>query len=175
MAETWQRAYRKELAQRAFNNDERLRFFKRWIDHLDGCEIGTLFFPADEDEIDHASFIHFVLCLSDDQLDDLCWRMIIPTQPGREHILTLDLSFPLETAHEIEGQAVVVVNSSRTEVLYDLRVDDVLLRLRPGELELLVAAGLPGTIDEVLAILWRRIAPAAPAEQDDLASDASPR
>jgi hypothetical protein len=167
---SWQ-TYREELARNAFSGDSTLRFFIRWLEHRDGYEWDGQWFPSNG--IDLARCLQLVRDLSVEQIRDLYWRMII--QPPREerHLFTLDLSF--NVIDGIEGQAVVVLCMQRKEVLYDLIADNMLIRLRPGEQELLVAAGFPGTIDEVLTILWRRIAPAAPAEQDEPASDASPR
>lgn len=151
--------YRDDLALRAFNGV--LTFLMAWLEYLDGYEMEGQWFPSNG--MDKARCLQLLSGLSIEQLRDLLWRGLTLTPDA--YLRCDPIELPTGIVYEADARAVVFVEGHRdpVRVLYNLLDDDRLLRLRPGEQELLKAAGYPGTIHGVLAVLWRRIAPAEQA------------
>jgi hypothetical protein len=113
------------------------------------------------------------------QLDDLCWRGIIP-HPQERRLPEFFLRVSQHPCfHEQSDRVTIITDPLFDQVLYDLSGEDsALIRLRYGDMELLEAADFPETLPGLIAALWPRIAPtvfkspprSAPALLSDLSA-----
>jgi hypothetical protein len=149
-------SFREQLATQAMINRYSFPLFLRWLEHLEGKNQGL----ENPVELDPEHCITLVRCLTDSQLDDLCWRGLIPTPCRRlGHLAPFPISLTALQLY-MRKDVLVVRDQLYEQTIYRLLNQGIQIRLRRGELERLAAADYPSSMDVVLTLLWDHIAPA---------------
>ncbi|HEU4322905.1 MAG TPA: hypothetical protein VFS21_07115 [Roseiflexaceae bacterium] len=155
---------RDRLAEELFQ--DKWPFLRRWLEYFEGQDADGRRQPSTT--MDLARCVEILHRLSQRQIDELCWRGIIPNCQGFiVHMSNQAVPLPC-----IGRELFVIHDPLFEQVFYDLLGINGLLRLRSGELERLEAAGYPDTIDGVLDVLWDRIAPVQFRQQPHSAAEA---
>ncbi|HEU4322904.1 MAG TPA: hypothetical protein VFS21_07110 [Roseiflexaceae bacterium] len=99
--------------------------------------------------------------LSDIQIADLTWRGLAPLDGAGLEPRRPFTPAPQAWVAPVGRGARYIYATLQHRTYYQL-ADGQILRLRPGELDLLARAGYPATVDDLLAALWQQIGPAHP-------------
>ncbi|HEU4329454.1 MAG TPA: hypothetical protein VFS21_40325 [Roseiflexaceae bacterium] len=126
--------------------------FDYWLRFLDGAEHEGQWHAANA--LSHERCCELIEMLTQEQLDACYWRGMIPPPNSDERAeITWSRS---ATIHPNPHGGYVILDPLWQQTIYGLK-SGPRIRLRPGELELLKAAGLPATWEGVLNVLWHRI------------------
>jgi hypothetical protein len=146
--------YRDQLARDAWSGWQPR--FLELLEFLDGQTQGGQWCPAKG--MSKTRCVERVNRLSDQELEALIWRGIIPPP---EDMWEQPAPFPRSATATVwwtPRGGRVIEDPALDHCLYGvLSGDGVELRLRPGELDLLRAAGFPRCWPDVLAVLWRQL------------------